>query len=183
LVRSLETGRERQLDASAQFGTIFNLQAETQIPRVGLVTRAIIPHYAGDSSPSPDLEIPAIDGNSPLLEYGVALDLLNAKETNDWLTLQLNILGLFAPSYQSTTARTYSNQFAPDLLATVHVFHWLPRDNWFRNVTFYSLLKYQATGLPRSGDVSANELLWIKGVSPWELWIGIGIPIAPLFPS
>jgi hypothetical protein len=33
-VRSLVTGRERELDTAAQFGMIFNLQAPTQIPRI-----------------------------------------------------------------------------------------------------------------------------------------------------
>ncbi|WP_447987155.1 hypothetical protein [Nitrospira sp. Nam74] len=188
-VRSLITGMEQTLNPTAHFGTIFNLQVPTTLPRVSLVGRVVIVSFA-DSDTNPftgytakDLGIQSIDENAPILEYGVGLDLLNKQETKQWLDLQLNILALFAPAFQPGDSRAYHHQFGPDLLATFHIFHWLPKDNWFRNVNFYMLLKYQATGLPRAGDVvPKDQLLWLNNASPLELWIGFGFPIAPLFP-
>jgi hypothetical protein len=97
--------------------------------------------------------------------------------------LQLNILGGFGPSARPGDTRTYKHVFSPDLLATVHFLNWLPENNWFRNISFYALFNYQ-TGLPRAGDVvPSGQQIYLDRADPFGLWIGFGIPIAPLWPS
>lgn len=188
-VQSLTTGEIGRMNTSANFSTIFNLQALTSIPRIELVGRVVIIHYAdGDSNPftgysARELGVSSVDANAPFLEYGFAVDLVKKRETSNWFQLQLNILGGFGPSARPGDTRTYKHVFAPDLLATVHLFNWLPEDNWFRNVTFYALFNYQ-TGLARAGDVvPRGQQVYLDSADPFGLWIGFGIPIAPLWPS
>lgn len=130
-----------------------------------------------------ELDEEAVAANSPVLEVGASFTLLEKSRTNGWLSLDGSVLDQFGPAAEPAAESDYTHKLALELQATASVFRWLSKDNWLRNVEAYATLDYTATGLPDEGDVVPDgERLWLEDAGPWQVWVGLVVPVAPIAP-
>ena len=189
-VRRLSDGAVRTLDAEARFAMVFTLTIPTTIPRTSAFTQLLWTPFA-DRSTNPFTGYATDDGgaeerigNAPLYEFGLQLDLLPARQTGGWLRVDAQVIDQFGPAGRRGDDRTYTHKLNLALDAAVSLLRWLSEENWFRHLELYTTLDYLATGLPRAGDeVPRGELVYLDDASPWTLWAGLTIPVAPIAPK
>lgn len=188
-VRDVSGGSTRMLESSTQFAVLATLSIPMAIPRTSAFTQIVWTPFA-DRSPNPftgygaaGAEDAELNGNAPIYEFGLQLDLIPARQTGGWLRVDLEAADQFGPAAQPDDAGAYTHKLNLELDAVVSPLRWLARGNWFRNLELYATLDYVATGLPRAGDeLPRGGVMYLDDASPWALFAGITIPVAPIAP-
>ena len=180
-VEVIQEGREWK------FESILALDIPTEIPRLGFSFEAIwAPFESTDSnvftgSTATDLGVREIRDNPAELEFEVNFHVLESEQTRGWVGSHFDIVDQYSPSKRPGDRGLYTHKLDFEFDTAVHVFNWLPQENWFRNLELEFSLDYLATGIPKAGDRFGDEV-FLTGASPWSLSILVIIPIAPLRP-
>ena len=169
------------------FETILALDIPTEIPRVGLTFETIfIPFASGDENPctgatAEDLGRTSIRDNSPELEIELNLEWLRPEDTNGWVASHFDIVDKISPAERPRDRSAYTHKLNFELDTAVHIFNWLPKGNWLRNIEVEASLDYVATGLARAGDRIGKEL-FLDNAGGWSFSLVFVIPLVPLRP-
>lgn len=188
-VRDVSGGSTRTLASDAQFAVLATLSIPMAIPRTSAFTQIVWTPFA-DRSPNPftgygaaDANDAEINGNAPRYEFGLRLDVIPARQTGGWLRVDVKAADQFGPAAQSDAAGAYTHKLNLELDAVVSPLRWLSSSNWFRNLEMSATLDYVATGLPRAGEeLPRGGWVYLDDASPWSLFAGLTIPIAPVAP-
>ena len=180
-VEVIEEGREWK------FESILALDIPTEVPRLGFSFEAIwAPFESTDENvftgrSSSDLGGREIRDNPVELEFEANFRVLESEQTGGWVGSHIDIVDQYSPSKRPGDRGLYTHKLDFEFDTAVHIFNWLPRENWLRNLELEFSLDYLATGIPKAGDRFGDEV-FVTGASPWSLSILVIIPIAPLRP-
>ena len=169
------------------FELIFALDVPTTIPRIGLTLEAILIPF-GDTPVHPFTGAPAsAAGSSHIRDNGVEIEselninLFDEEQTGGWVSSHFDIVDKFSPGETPRASSVYTHKLNFEWDTAFHVFSRVQRAPWLRNVEVELSLDYLATGLPKAGDVVADERFLDKA-SPWSLSFVFVFPLAPLNP-
>lgn len=153
-----------RVDREHVFETVFALDMETRIPRLGFTFEAITSPFQDD--------------NGVDLEFETNLHWLEESATGGWLSSHFDIVDKLSPA-ERPTSRSYTHKLDLELDTALHLFNFLPDGRWLKGLELETSLDYLATGLPRRGDVSEDGTVFLDNASRWSLSFVIVIPIAP----
>lgn len=189
-VRMLPSGSFDELESNEEFALFFTMTVPTIIPRFDLGTQLSWMPFA-NSSDNPftgytaeDLGQDEIDANTPELEFFASIMFVKQQQTNGWLSINGRVADQFSPAREPENENAYSHKLNVELGATAYIFNWLPRTNYFSNVTAYLTFDYLATGLAEEGDeMPKGQQVFLEDDSPLSMLFGLTFPIVPLPPS
>jgi hypothetical protein len=170
------------------FELIFALDVPTTIPRVSFTLEAIFVPFGGGLEVHPFTGAAASEaGRAEIRENGLEIEaelnvhLFDEEQTGGWVSSHLDVVDQFSPGETPRAGSVYTHKLDFEWDTAFHVFNWLPRNHWLRNVEFEVSLDYLATGLPKAGDRIGDEL-YLDRANPWSLSFVVVIPLAPLAP-
>lgn len=188
-VRRASNGTLHTLEPTTRFALLATLAIPMAVPRTSAVAQLVwAPSADGPADLAAGASAGAGDdadtkGNAPLVEFGLQLELLPARQTGGWLRVDAQLLDQFSPATRAGDGRAYTHKLNLELDAAVSPLRGLAPGNWFRNLELYATLDYLATGRPRVGDeLPRGGLTYLDDASPWSLFAGVTIPVAPIAP-
>jgi len=133
--------------ADTIFETIFALDLETPLPRLGVTLEAVTKPFSDD--------------NAVELESELNLIWLLSEQTGGWLSSHFDIVDKFSGAELPTDTRAYTHKLNFELDTAFAPFLRLPDGNWFRDVEIEGSLDYVATGLPEDAGRWAFSLVFV----------------------
>ncbi len=139
------------VDSKTDFNLRFTTVVPTALPRLALV--ALFQWQ------------PSERFNDPAIVYGGAITLVKPSDTNGWLGVSFDPLGVFSPG-SFNDEKAYTHKLDLEGALDFHLFKETAPDNYLHNLSLYGLVDYLAAGVP-------------DGTDRWVLLTGLTIPIAP----
>ena len=171
------------------FELVLALGIPTDIPRVGFTFEAIFVPF-GDTSMNPFTGVTAQRlGRSSIRDNGIEIELelnlavLEPEQTGGWVDMHFDIVDKISPAARPGDSSVHTHKLGFELDTAVNIFHWLPTENWLRNIELEGSLDYLVTGIPKAGElVSEGTERFLDNASPWSFSIIVVFPLAPLSP-
>jgi hypothetical protein len=179
-------GVEEQVSRERTFELIFALDVPTEIPRIGVTLEAIFVPF-GETTVHPFTGVPANGAGQSIRDNGIEIEselnihLFDEDQTDGWVSSHFDIVDKFSPGETPRAGSVYTHKLNFEWDTAFHVFNRVQRAPWLRNVEVELSLDYVATGLPKAGDIVADERFLDKA-SPWSLSFVFVFPLAPLNP-
>ena len=174
-------------DRESVFELAIVMEIPTEIPRIGFTVETILSPF-GETDFNPvtgaTRSVPsstAIRDNGIELEFEVNFDWLTTDQTGGWIASHFDVVDKFSPAERPTDTSLYTHKLNFELDTAFLIFHWLPEDNWLKNIELEGSLDYVATGLPSAGDIIGGQR-YLDDASRWSFSLLAVVPLAPLFP-
>jgi hypothetical protein len=158
-------GVTERVDREHVFETIFALDMETKLPRLG---------FTAEVSAAP-----FEDDNSVEFEFETNFHWLTESMSRGWLTSHFDVVIQFSPAERPNTTSSYTSKLDFELDTALHPFKRLPEGRWLTGLELETSLDYLATGIPKKGDVFADGSRFVDDASPWSFSLVLVMPIAP----
>lgn len=183
-VENLATGERSRLSSSSNFEMIVAASSRTAIPRLAAFASVQwLPNASESKNPFTSYTARELGGplhaNAPTATVGLNGTGLTTQQTGGWGDLGANVGALFSQAARPGDQSSYTAKLDLELIAHVHAFNSMAPKTWAHRVSFFGILDYVATGLPRAGDEVPKGRVFLDNARPAALIVGLSLPITP----